>query len=179
MTFLTRLPTATFDQSGRSRHQDVMSLFPAVLPGAEDQRRSTSGILFAVHGETTVIRSTVRPSRDVPGLSTTVEATAPAAGRRVHFTVTLNAVHRRRGGGVNPVADVATWFAEKVDGALEDLDIARHTLEQTHSGRSTVKIDTLTGTGTVTDQALLTDLLKRGIGRAKSYGAGLLLVKAA
>lgn len=179
MTFLTRLPTATFDGSTRSRHEDVMSLFPAVLPGSEDRRRSANGILFGVHGETVVVRSSVRPTRDVPGLVTTAEGRTPGAGRRVHFTVTLNAVRRRKSGGVTPVDDVGSWFAEKAAGALASVDIARHTLEQTHSGRSNLKIDTLTGTATVTDPEALSHLLRHGIGRAKSYGAGLLLVKAA
>jgi CRISPR system Cascade subunit CasE len=71
------------------------------------------------------------------------------------------------------------WVAEKLAGAVADVQILNH--DRNVIGRKTgrvVQTDLVDGFGVVEDQSKLQELLRGGVGRAKNYGCGLLTVKA-
>ena len=176
MSFLIRFPADALDGRGESLHQQVMSLFPAVLPGAEDRRRAESNILFLDQGPVVYVRSDVIPThipRNVPVLKW--PDSGIEAGTPVSFRTVVNAVHRSKR-GTRPVDDIDTWIENKLDGALAEVQVIQHERRRGHSGRSPLQVDTIDGRGIVADSRELNRLMQSGIGRAKAYGCGMLLV---
>jgi CRISPR system Cascade subunit CasE len=183
MSYLTQVPTASFESAysrGLSTHQAIMGLFPTTLPGAVDERRATSNILFMNTDGMVLVRSDIQPTR-LPAAAKTREVSVeenPAAGTVVRFRLVANAVNRNsRTKGVKPVTDIDSWVATKLVGALTSVDIVNHTRTVTVSGRSPLQVDVIDGTAVVENAALLTELMQTGVGRAKAYGCGLLLVR--
>ncbi|SPT75706.1 CRISPR-associated protein Cas6/Cse3/CasE, subtype I-E/ECOLI [Arcanobacterium haemolyticum] len=79
---------------------------------------------------------------------------------------------------------ITPWLCNKFGGVLDDVTILNHQRELLGVDRNghatsslTVQVDTIDGVATVTDGKLLNDTIRHGIGRAKSYGCGLLSVQ--
>ena len=126
-------------------------------------------------------------------------------GTPVAFRIAINAVRRqnrdsgsdpRSNGGIKPVpfdgdeqapesiSRMTPWLQGKLAGGLSDLEIINHRREvlgTSRQGRKTshrvVQVDKVDGAAIVADSAQLNKLILNGVGRAKSYGCGLLSVR--
>jgi CRISPR system Cascade subunit CasE len=179
MTYLTRVPLDALLERDENLHKAVMSMFPTDLPGDQGRRRAESNILFMIEETTAIVSSDILPvsvPRNVPTF--TLPDREFAKGSTVRFRIAVNAVHRIHGGGTRPVEDIDGWIAEKLSGALADVSVLQHVRTVINSGRSVVQIDTIDGQAVVDDGDDLLALTRIGVGRAKSYGCGLMLVAA-
>ncbi|MEI2714915.1 MAG: type I-E CRISPR-associated protein Cas6/Cse3/CasE [Nocardioides sp.] len=88
-------------------------------------------------------------------------------GRRVR-------AHAKRTERVVPVDQMGVWLADKLAGALGEVEIVNHFRDRSMSGLHLVVVDTFDGLATVEDPEALQRLRMVGVGRAKSYGCGLL-----
>jgi CRISPR system Cascade subunit CasE len=134
------------------------------------------------------------------------DLSAPAEGTAVSFRLAVNAIQRRtrvaerRSKGEKTITPIpfdhddaaptelprmSEWVARKLEGALADVALNNHqrqVLGADRRGRKTgtgptVQVDTVDGVGYVEDPAKLERLLREGVGRAKSYGCGLLSIR--
>lgn len=176
MSYLTMIPADSLDVGENTMHQTVMSFFPAVLPGARDERRSTSNILFSTDEDRVLIRSDIAPTRAPATAVTRLDNGVPDAGSVIRFRVTVNAVRRIRDGKTEPVLDMESWLVTKLAPALSDVTMLRHDRTLTHTGTNPLQVDVVNGQAVVADTAALEEILRVGVGRAKSYGCGLMLV---
>ncbi|MGV3103903.1 type I-E CRISPR-associated protein Cas6/Cse3/CasE [Rothia sp. 32237D007AR] len=153
-----------------------------------------------------LIQSNLAPNEGHPVEAKQVELVSPPAGTYISFRLALNAVKRKgnkpgsngkRGQGIVQIpfdgdveADKALprmseWLADKLSPALSDVTIMNHqrqVLGSDRSGRAqgspfVVQVDTVDGFARVEDPAHLEEILLKGIGRAKSYGCGLLSIR--
>lgn len=83
-------------------------------------------------------------------------------------------------------AEITPWLSERLAPALDDVRIINHQREVIGRGRQgqnrskdalTIQVDLIDGVALVNDPAALAQLLEKGVGRAKSYGCGLLTVR--
>lgn len=173
-------------------HRSVMHLFGHV---GGSSPRATAGVIFRVEPAAPgapaalLVRSKQKPLATIEGLAVREEGDAPAAGTPVAFRLSVNAVRRRKDGGVSPVPrddapvegfdSMTDWVANKLAGALSDVELINHdrSVLGVRTGRA-VQTDLVDGFGIVEDAAQLAALMSSGIGRAKNYGCGLLTVKA-
>lgn len=200
LMFWTQIPALLLDVANwddhRALHRAVMALFPAVLPGVEQERRAEAKILFRVDdtatGRVVLVQSMVAPTNLPP--TAKVKAvhcgTAMAPGTSVRFRVAVNAVmRRRRPDGKHrddplPEGQVDGWLAGKLAGALTDVTILASTRSVYGVDRkglktgapSALQVDVIDGVGQVHDADRLLELVVDGVGRAKAYGCGLLTV---
>lgn len=163
----------------RFQHRAVMSIFPHV---EAENPRSEMGVLFRVEhpmGEAPyfLIQSNTKPSCTERGIVVKEFATPThEKGEAVHFKIAANAISRDRAGKATPVEDVAEWIDNKLSGALENIHVLTESRE-IHKGRNlTVQVDTIEGVACVENPETLQKLQIEGVGRAKSYGCGLLTV---
>lgn len=189
MTYLTRIPVHVYGNArndGGVMHKAVMRLFPRRLPGVAHERRAASDILFRIDHTEVIIRSRAEPSLslawgdDPPaGASVTVESDAAPLAGRVRLLVHANTV-RKNGSDPRPIpdADVPAWAAERFATALTDIDVTvfRRMLRPVTGRGFPIQVHDLAITGTVADPAELSRMLREGIGRARAYGCGLVLV---
>lgn len=179
-------------------HSTVMRLFGPVEGGSP---RAGAGVLFRVEppgpgrAGALLVRSAAPPVAEIAGLVTRPEPASPAAGTPVAFRLSVNAIRRTnarsRGGrpatysvprdddADNDGPAMTEWVAERLAGAIQDVEILNH--DRSVVGRKTsrvVQTDLVDGFGVVEDAGRLTELLVAGVGRAKNYGCGLLTVKA-
>lgn len=175
-------------------HRAVMSLFPSALPGAADQRRYASNILFRLDTPPTgtprlLIQSTT-PLTHTAGLSTrdlTPLMTALTTGRHIRFRIVLNPV---RAAGKDQ-----RWKRTPIVNTFEDPDaITQFGLDQlARAGLTSITLTDLPrtdlvraktvlwtaqydGHALVADPDLLQVAIRIGIGRSKAYGCGLLSI---
>ena len=200
LMFWTQVPAGLLDipdwDDQRALHRAVMALFPASLPGAEQERRAASKILFRVDetatGRVILIQSLVAPTH-APS-SAKIKAvhcgTAMTTGIPVRFRVAVNAVMRcRRPDGKHRDAplredQVDGWLLGKLAGALTNVTVLNSTRSVYGADRKGLKkglltalqVDTTDGVGMVDDPERLLNLVVDGVGRAKAYGCGLLTV---
>lgn len=178
-------------------HRAVMSLFGDLAGSA----RKDAAILYRIEripgtAPSLLVRSSVQPEH-VPtsALVRELDPRAPAAGTPVAFRIAVNAVHRVGSGGVRPVPcdghdggepTMTAWLQDKLVGALTDVTCISHVrnvLGVDRSGRRTretvrvVQVDTVDGVACVKEPTRLAALMAEGVGRAKSYGCGLLTIK--
>lgn len=185
-------------------HSTVMRLFG---PVEGDSPRAAAGVLFRVEPAdpgrpgALLIRSAGAPLVGVEGMVSRPEDAPPAAGTPLAFRLAANAV-RRHGNRVNvdgkeknrstmagsvprddaPDSDgpgMTEWVAERLAGAIADVEILNH--DRRVIGKKTsrvVQTDLIDGFGVVEDRERLAALLASGVGRAKNYGCGLLTIKA-
>jgi CRISPR system Cascade subunit CasE len=184
-------------------HRRVMSLFPDRL---SPQPRATAGALFRVDQDTTgiyvLIQSSLPPDpTKLPtgyGPSITKNMAPLMArcqpGTRVTYRIIGNATARLgprttagRPGQTVPLRgrDAHAWWQRHAATAGLDLDTIHTTVLAPGStaggdGEATRRTPhdrtQFDGTATITDATALITALSRGIGRAKSYGCGLLTV---
>lgn len=180
-------------------HRAVMRLFATDLPGPARARRAGGGVLYRLDaqpdGTPLILVQSQLPAELLPpdARTTTIPARAweIPAGTLIALRIALNPVTRRtvkhegeRTGEATatiPAAEVPVWLAEKLRSGLEIEEIlnqTRSTTSHRRKGPATapplVVVDTVDAIGTVTDQAEFTRMRSAGIGRAKSYGCGLL-----
>jgi len=135
-----------------------------------------------------LIRSKVPPEFAKPSMITREETdTIPAEGSAVQFRIAVNGIERvdRDKGPDDRSLTISQWLQKRLDGALKDIQISNHQREVLGAGRhgrhtnsgKVIQIDTIDGIATVDARARLIELLENGVGRAKSYGCGLLTIK--
>lgn len=172
-------------------HQAVMSLFPAILPGAATERRSGAGILhrhdaparraarlLVQHGA--ALRPEVANDADLRQADLQVLLARFEAGSHVRFRVVLNAVrsqtqtHKRF--AVTDPDGLVTFGVERLTRsgltAVRLADRPRTELKQT--GRSALWTAQYDGAAIVVDPEAVKKAVLSGIGRGKAYGCGLL-----
>jgi CRISPR system Cascade subunit CasE len=175
-------------------HRAVMSLFPVSLPGPLDTRRATSTILYRLEnpssGPRVLVQSLTSPERDDHGIAKTTLAGLGAllvAGRRLQFRIDVNAVRSKARSGrrlaVQP-EEIGRFLLDDsnpdrpglLHGAVTGLDVLDVTFDVRRFGQSPLRVAGVTGIAIVADPVLLGRKLANGVGRAKSYGCGLLTV---
>lgn len=182
-------------------HRSVMRLFPQQLPGPESERRSQAGILYrvdVVNSEPVVLVQSLIPPELLPAGARTLEFDPLAwrlnVGTQVVFRVAYNPVVR------NSVKDTdATrvriterallpdqseeWLMAKLSRSLQDIVVlnTRRTIlpqkdsrKRQSSAPPRLTVDVTDASAVVADAQAFTDLRTHGLGRAKSYGCGLL-----
>jgi CRISPR system Cascade subunit CasE len=89
--------------------------------------------------------------------------------------------HTRQQAVVLVADQVVPWLIQKLGGALSHLEVTSHARDVTTSGQGLhkhrVTVDTIDGVATVSNSTALKRLRWVGVGRAKSYGCGLLSVR--
>lgn len=191
-SFLTLVPLRRLIQlngirgyrdSAESRHRMVMALFPII---EEEQARAKMAVLF--RGERTkeessvLIRSAVRPS-NLPGIKTLRENfTRFDEQAAVRFRVTVSALKRSGDSErwISEFTELEGWLTEKLQPGLKELDLIQLKDEEIRraGAKSFVKLTQIDGTAKIGDLEILEKLLRGGVGRNKSYGAGLLTLAA-
>ncbi|MGJ9462147.1 type I-E CRISPR-associated protein Cas6/Cse3/CasE [Actinotignum sp. GS-2025g] len=180
------------------RHRAIMALFPQA---DADRPRAEMGILFRldhIPGQTPffLVQSTEPiPALNLPAEALTKEKEIPVlpVGTPVMFRVAVNAVERRGKKVVRTIPQdgaetgapntptLSTWLQKKLDPALHEVAISSAHREVLKSGQGdtfhNLCIDTIDGVAVVGDSAELQRLQLSGVGRAKSYGCGLLSVQ--
>jgi CRISPR system Cascade subunit CasE len=163
-------------------HKAVMSLFREDLPGPQEYRRATAGILYRIEQPLgrILLQSAVPPARTDYGIRTTDLAGLAAhlsPGQAVRFRVDVNAVrcqsHTARRIPV-PDCDLPAWLTTKLQPALANIAVLDAPITVTNAGQHPLRIAHVTGTATVNNHEAAIDLIESGIGRAKAYGCGLL-----
>ncbi|MDO4665074.1 MAG: type I-E CRISPR-associated protein Cas6/Cse3/CasE [Actinomycetaceae bacterium] len=205
MSYLTLLPLHLIPRprshhkdTPNNRHRDVMSIFPVELQG---RARADAGILFRLERlparpAAYLIRSNIRPHITNPDLAQQVQILEEKfgwleGGVIVNFRLSVNAVVREGATRKTRPVPVQTgpaggmgideWVAQKLASALDNVTVLNHNREviTEKQGGKTIQVDVVDGIAEIADPALLESLMKKGVGRAKAYGCGLLTVKPA
>lgn len=177
-----------------SLHKDVMGLFSADLPGEEGVKRSVANILFRLDfldsGVKVFVQSTQPFVTDNPNVvmrECGVESFVFPVGSKVRFRLAVNAITRQaasevgglkvRGTKAVPVLEenFLGWLQDKLGGGLVDLSVLSSVWDcyRLLNGAA-VWVNYVDGVGVVSDSLVLRNMLLGGVGRAKSYGCGLL-----
>lgn len=188
-THLTVFPLERSGAANRDHaaaHRTVMCLFAENLG---DSPRSNSSTLFRVESDfgRILVQSTLAPERDqvdVLGLQVReCETTDFPTGTRVRYRIDVAAVRRTgRQERRVPAAEVGQWWQDlaRRNGLQLEGPAAEHLLgidDRTSTGSQPhMRVARLSGTAIVADADALTHAMRHGVGRAKSYGCGLLSV---
>lgn len=175
-----------YRDNAESRHKMIMSLFPQKLtPGLE---RTSEKILFRgedlQHGPRFLIRSSTAPA-NLPGVETVIEPPinqVVKSGDNVIFRVTVSPIKRRgsKERFLTIPGEVEEWLQEKLAPALENVEIIQQkeeTIMRDRFRKNFINLAQLDGVATVKNIEVLEELLVNGVGRNKSYGAGLLTIR--
>lgn len=184
--------------SPRFRHRAVMGLFPQV---DSKNPRAEFDVLFRYEVMPSqapyfLVQSAVEPEggriKDLIEKKL-VAVEIPEIGSQVAFRLAANTV-TRDGKKTKPIAatphnpltnenPATNWIRQKLAPALSGIDFTqfnRQVLGVNRRGDGTdtrvVQVDTVDGVATVMDSQRLEQLLLHGVGRAKSYGCGLLSI---
>lgn len=171
-----------YSKDGDSRHKMVMSLFEDNLG---TNPRSNSGILFRLEngsgGSRCLVRSSIAP-KQISGL-VTMEEPELQPFKHFAFRVTANPIIRGKA-GERPILDDLEredWLVEKLSQAFSNIQIIDQKSEvilRSKAKRSFLQLVQFDGIAELKDLDKLKELIDNGVGRNKSYGAGLLTVKA-
>ncbi len=184
------------------RHREVMRLFGNVETSTP---RSEMGILFrldVVPGQAPayLIRSQVPIENPTPGTRTKIEPkTKPPTETVVQFRVAVNGIQRVNrsharptrldgqppSGDDDPSITISEWLTRHLQGGMKEVSINNHIREilgadrrgRKTTGGKVVQIDTIDGVAIIDDPTVLSEIMTKGVGRAKSYGCGLLTVR--
>ena len=172
-------------------HRAVMSLFDPHLPGEPGHKRAEHHILFRRDlpagprtSPVVLIQSTTAPTSLPTGAITrTISPTVwtPERDETIQFRLAINPLarggkntnHRER---VLTPDEVPAWLATRLGDSLTDLTILDHRRDTYKRRGHTLTIDTIDGAARVTNPDALHHHRLHGIGRAKTYGAGLLTI---
>lgn len=175
-------PDPYYRDSPNERHRDILRLFGEL----GDNARESGGVLFRLETSAGaapyyLVRSAVRPVNLTDGARVRVEEEAPERGAVVSFRLAANAVRRSSDKKTRtlPLDEIEDWAVVRLASALDDIHILNINRDVVRGGgkRRAVQIDMIDGYARVKDQAHLEALLAQGVGRSKSYGAGMLTVK--
>ncbi|MBS6275482.1 MAG: type I-E CRISPR-associated protein Cas6/Cse3/CasE [Actinomycetaceae bacterium] len=179
------------------RHRAIMALFPEV---DAKHPRAEMGILFRldyipgappfflIQSKEPILQS------GLPSEVETKEVLIPKIpiGNPVSFRIAVNAVQRVSSGGIRSipldgaevlpgVPSLLEWLAAKLSPALDNVEIINSRREvlapNIDKEKRSIQIDTIDGVAIVSDSDALYNLQVAGVGRAKSYGCGLLSVQ--
>ncbi|MBP3088477.1 type I-E CRISPR-associated protein Cas6/Cse3/CasE [Corynebacterium sp. sy017] len=185
----------TFLQDPRSRHRMVMSLFPDIDSSTPREKFKILFRLENTPGQAPyfLIQSNVEPTKNLTTEVLTKEVSFPQFndGDQIELRLSINPVKRQENTTV-PIridpktgpAPLFTWIINKLSPAINIDEIVNHNQEllgakttDTNSKKLVVQIDTIDAIGTVSNASQLHEWLSNGIGRAKSYGCGLLTAR--
>ena len=185
---LVRGPGSLDDQD--PLHKAVMSIF-ANLAGPVGERRSTNDILFRVERPTdrmpcVLIQSSVPPDSVADGcdrvriidVSSILQLAASADYARI--TVDVNTVMRNnRIKSTRPVTaqELSPWLSAKFGTAVSELIVRDSTQMRRTVNGARLNVTSVVADVRVGDQTAFHRVLTGGIGRAKSYGCGLVLAQ--
>lgn len=186
-----------------NRHREVMALFGTI---DSETPREAKGILFRLdtipgQAPTYLIRSETPIEVATPGARSKEEPEdVPSSGTTIQFRIAVNGIQRTNRSTAKPTRlddqppvdendrtiTISEWLKQRLAGALKDIHINNHVREVLgvdRRGRRTgngkvIQIDTIDGVAIVDDETILKEKLVKGVGRAKSYGCGLLTVRA-
>lgn len=201
MTFFTLIPHAGIADRNQL-HKVVMAMFP---DHQTENARAAANILFRVQqkqghaGPVTevLVSSTIRPTRLLAG-ARVIEHNPVAGladGDTVRFRIDINPIRRRSVEDetgrrrivetVVPADGIAGYLGEKLGDALDNIAVVRadadHALTDRRSrgqGTNKLLIVTIHGTAKVADIHALREYVECGVGRGRSFGAGMLAVAA-
>lgn len=180
------------------RHRATMHLFPQMDEAAP---RANANVLFRLDtapgaAPFFLIQSLHEPTGVDTAQIKMVELTAPEAGTTIAFRLAVNAIKRKTDGGVIPIAfdqeehkdevpGMTEWLSQKLSPALTGIELLNHQRQVLGTDRRgakrgsdfAVQVDTVDGFAQVADPVHLQELLLKGVGRAKSYGCGLLSIR--
>ena len=180
------------------RHRATMHLFPQMDEAAP---RANANVLFRLDtapggAPFFLIQSQHEPTGVETAQIKMVELTAPEAGTTIAFRLAVNAIKRKTHGGVIPIAfdqeehgdevpGITEWLSQKLSPALTGIELLNHQRQVLGTDRRgakrgsdfAVQVDTVDGFAQVADPVHLQELLLKGVGRAKSYGCGLLSIR--
>jgi CRISPR system Cascade subunit CasE len=165
----------------------IMALFPQDLG---EHPREAAGVLFRFesgtlgnsrYGSRVLIRSSLPPA-NLPGLETIKERREYQGSDTVVFRIVGSPVVRRGSREAPLIDDDARelWLCKRFAGALKGMTLVNVKSEVIRRNRSIIEVVQLVefdGIAVVEDSDALNRLLKVGVGRNKSYGAGLLTIK--
>lgn len=180
MRYLTLLQRRSPTDDAVVLHKEVMALFGQL----GDSPRAQANILFrgVSGGRAVLVSSTVQPEHLPDGSSCQQTDVSISNGDTVRFTVTVNAVARRKdaSGRIREHAvKPGVWASTRLSTALESIQVDHTETARIRVAGGTLLLTTLSGVATVGDVTALERLLTVGVGRAKAYGAGLLTVSPA
>lgn len=170
-----------YRDSAESRHRLSMTLFPKELGTGS---RSTINVLFRGERSTkesiVLIRSKIAPS-NIPGVNTIKEDFSKfKKGQTVRFRVTVSPIVRSgsKERFLSDFDEIENWIAKRLTPSLSDIQVVSSKSEELQRGKSKnfVKLEQIDGVAKVDDVNSLVESLISGVGRNKSYGAGLLTV---
>lgn len=186
------------------RHRAVMGLFDKIEGRAES---GILFRLDRVAGQAPyfLVQSAVEPAvpEGISGVEVReFEPPRLAEGQPVSLRVAVNAVRRKTEevGGKKKTrvtsvpfdfdeealeagdTTVSPWLARKLSPALRELEVVNHVRDvlkdpQAKGGSKALQVDTVDAIAVVADPAALDELIRKGVGREKAYGCGLLSVR--
>lgn len=172
-----------YRDTAESRHKLVMSLFPQ---GLGTEPRSHNNILFRFEKDSLGSRCLIRSQIPVANLNSVKSIEEQnitlKTGDYIHFRSVMNPVKRVRNKErfLQDEAEQEDWFINKFSPAMsniEIIEIKNETVKRSLKSKDFVKLSQFDGIAQVEDAKQLQEFLSTGIGRGKSYGAGLLTVK--
>ncbi len=169
-------------------HHRVMGLFPENLSRGDGAGpRAAAHVLYRL--ELQAAKPYVLVQSDVPPVDDGLERRPMASffallepGRKVGFRIDVNAVRmksRTRRLEPVPLAEVPQWAATtRLATGLRQIEVGVPGDFEVRRGKggTPVRVVRLDGRAVVSDGDLARDLVRRGVGRARSYGCGLLSI---
>ena len=172
-------------------HRAVMRLFPDQLVGDPQVRRATAGILFRhdtpgknpdrlLIQHTTPMRADIIGSRDLRQAGLDPLLKSLEIDQLVRFRVVLNAVRSqtitKKRVAVTDPDDLILWGMQRLEAAgLNGIELSdQPTTSLAFTSGAPVWTAQYDGYANVSDSGTLTEAVRKGIGRAKAYGCGLL-----
>jgi CRISPR system Cascade subunit CasE len=169
-------------------HKRVMGLFgPIDTPGLA---RAGAAILYrvepSIRGGRVLVQSSQRPETsglEVRDLAPVLEVLT--AGKKAAFIIKVNAVRTvNRTGDDGKVRthrahvgreEIPAWLSQRITG-LDIHDTVDMATSYERFGKTPLYVATCKGVGTVTDPEALSEVVQNGIGKARSYGCGILTI---
>lgn len=186
--YLSRIPTRrllavaairSYYDTAISRHRLVMGVFPQMLG---DSPREKASILFRVERASNeglvYIQSSITPA-NISGLETREHSVDFSSGDLVRFRVTFTP-SVRNGSKERFISDqdeLESLLRMRLSGGLASISIVNtkdETIQRDKTASNFLKLTQVDGVATVDNLEKLTELVKRGVGRNRNYGAGLL-----
>lgn len=189
------------------RHRAVMGLF-GTLPEGGRKEAGILFRLERVPGQPPffLVQSRISPeglSRFEGAECREMDELSLQSGQPIAFRLAANAVRRKtidvkgkrktqvvsvpfdfdKGAEASGEDTVSPWLKRKLNGAISSVEVTNHLRDvledpKDERGKKVLQVDTYDGVGIVNDVERLKVLLADGVGRERSYGCGLLSVKA-